>query len=342
MHSTPWRIRPLFAALIALLAVGFVAFAACGADEDADSDTGKPTATGGGTEYSSLSGSIAVDGSSTVGPITEAVAEEFGKVSNVDVSVGISGTGGGFEKFCKGETDINDASRAIKDAEKTACQGGGVEYTEFKVGVDGLTVVVNGGNEFVECLTFSQLKTLWDQGSTVQNWSQVDPSLPAESIKLYGPGPDSGTFDYFTEEVNGKAKQSRSDYTANEDDYTLVRGVENDENALGYFGFAYYQGAAGQLKAVKIDKDADAKGTPVAADKRKGCVEPTSATINDNSYPLSRPLYIYVSRDALARAEVKGFVEFYLDNAKELVEDVGYIPLQDGEYEKGLSTLASS
>jgi len=338
------RGKRLLALATGLALVGVVAFGACGGDdaEDEPADGGNTPAADAsptGTDYSSLSGSVVVDGSSTVGPVTEAVAEEFGKVSDVQVSVGISGTGGGFEKFCKGETDINDASRPVKDSEKEACAAAGIGFIELKVGVDGLTVVTNPDNDFVECLTWSQLRKIWDTGSTVKNWSDVDPGFPAEEIKLFGPGPDSGTFDFFTEEINGKTDQSRSDFTASEDDNVLSQGVQNDKNALGYFGYAYFKEAGDKLKAVQIDKDQDSKGAPVPAEKRKGCLAPTDSSINDGSYSLSRPLFIYVSKAALEKPQIRGFVEYYLENAKALVTDVGYIPLSDAAYATGMDTL---
>ncbi len=339
----------VFAGGLAL--VGVLAFGACGSDDEEGGSTNggdtpvagaSPTTAATGTDYSSLSGSVVVDGSSTVGPITEAVAEEFGKVSDVQVSVGISGTGGGFEKFCMGETDINDASRPIKkedEKEGLGCAANGIEYVEFKVAIDGLTVVVHPDNDFAQCLTYAQLTMLWNEGSTVKNWNELDASFPDEEIKLFGPGPDSGTFDYFTEEINGKADVSRSDYSASEDDNQLVQGVEQDANALGYFGYAYFKGAAANLKALQINKDQNGKGTPTPPDKAKGCVGPTETTINDNSYPLSRPLFIYVNKEALAKPHVRGFIEYYLTNAKQLVADVGYVALPDAEYTTGLDTL---
>ncbi len=281
-------------------------------------------------DYARLSGSVTVDGSSTVGPVTEAVAEEFGKLNSVKVAVGISGTGGGFEKFCRGETDINDASRTIKDAEKTACQGANVEYVEFKVGIDGITIVVNPSNSFVQCLTFSQLKKMWDEGATAGSWRDIDPSFPADGFKLFGPGHDSGTFDYFTEAINGKAKRSRADYTSSEDDNVLVKGVENEKSALGYFGYAYFKEAGSKLRAIKLD-----------GEKARGCVAPTDATISDFSYPLARPLFIYVKKSALARPEVKGFVRYYIENAPELVAEVGYIPAPLADYSNDLKTLGA-
>jgi len=329
-----------------LALVGVLAFGACGGDggEDVPTDGGNTPAAADGTDYSSLAGDVVVDGSSTVGPITEAVAEEFGKEQNqkVRVSVGISGTGGGFEKFCKGETDINDASRPIKkddEKEGVGCAANGVEYVEFTVAIDGLTVVVNAANDFAQCLTYAQLTMLWDEGSTVTKWNELDPSFPDEEIKLFGPGADSGTFDYFTEEINGTVDVSRADYSASEDDNQLVQGVEQDENALGYFGYAYYKGEAANLKALQVNKDQNGKGTPTPPDKAKGCVGPTEATINDNSYPLSRPLFIYVNKEALAKPHVRGFIEYYLTNAEQLVADVGYVALPAADYVAGMATL---
>ncbi len=275
-----------------------------------------------------LSGDIAVDGSSTVFPITEAMAEEFGATyGDVRIAVGISGTGGGFKKFCNGETDIQDASRAIKDSEKEACAATGIEYTELLVGLDGLSVVVNPANDLAQCLTVEQLKTIWDQGSTVKNWSEVDPSFQDQPLALYGPGTDSGTFDFFTEVVNGVAKQSRADYTASEDDNVLVQGVAGDEGALGYFGMAYYLENADKLKAVSIDSG-------------KGCVAPSFETVADGTYaPLSRPLYIYVKNASLARPEVYEFVKFYLANAPTIVPAVDYVAVDQSVYDEDMAKL---
>ncbi|MEK7277031.1 MAG: PstS family phosphate ABC transporter substrate-binding protein [Chloroflexota bacterium] len=275
-----------------------------------------------------LSGDIAVDGSSTVFPITEAVAEDFGgQYPDVRVTVGISGTGGGFKKFCNGETDISDASRAIKSTEVELCAQNGVEYEEFLVGLDGLTVVVNPANTFAQCLTVGQLKLIWDKDSTVKNWKEVDPSFPDQPLTLYGPGTDSGTFDFFTEEINGKAKQSRADYTASEDDNVLVQGVSGDPNAMGYFGLAYFIENSDKLKAVQVDGG-------------NGCVEPSFETVNKGEYkPLSRPLFIYVKKDSLARPEVFEFVKFYLTNAATLVDEVGYVAVPQEVYDAGLVQL---
>ncbi len=306
--------------------------AATSAPATAPTATGPPAATEAPTEVPTpqLAGDIAIDGSSTVFPITEAAAEEFGgQYPDVRVTVGIAGTGGGFKKFCNGETDISDASRAIKDSEKELCATGGVEYEEFQIGLDGLTVVVNSENSFVTCLTTAQLKLIWDAGSTVTNWNQVDPSFPDQPLTLYGPGTDSGTFDFFTEVVNGLAKQSRSDYTASEDDNVLVQGVGGDPNAMGYFGLAYYIENRDKLKAVQIDGG-------------KGCVEPSFDTVNSGEYaPLSRPLYIYAKKDSLARPEVFEFVKFYLTNAVTLVDEVGYVAVPQEVYDAGLSKLSA-
>ncbi len=296
---------------------------------EAPAATKPPAATEVPTEPAmQLSGDIAVDGSSTVFPITEAAAEEFGaQHPDVRVTVGISGTGGGFKKFCNGETDISDASRAIKSTEVELCAQNGVEYEEFLVGLDGLTVVVNPANTFAQCLTVEQLKLIWDKDSAVKNWKEVDPSFPDQPLTLYGPGTDSGTFDFFTEVINGEAKKSRSDYTASEDDNVLVQGVSGDPNAMGYFGLAYYVENQDKLNAAAIDGG-------------KGCVEPSFDTVNKGEYtPLSRPLFIYVKKASLERAEVAEFVKFYLTSGAALVDEVGYVAVPDAVYAAGLDTL---
>jgi phosphate transport system substrate-binding protein len=263
-----------------------------------------------------ISGSISTDGSSTVGPMTAAVAEEFaGVASNVDVTVDISGTGGGFERFCAGETDISNASRAIKDEEIAACAEAGYDYYEFEVAFDGITVVVNSANDFVTCLTVDQLNQLWAPDSEVTTWNQLNPEWPEETINLYGPGADSGTFDYFTDEINGEEGASRTDYQPSEDDNVIVQGVANDQYALGYFGYAYYLENEGTLRAVEVDNG-------------DGCVAPSHETIADGSYaPLSRPLFVYARADAVERPEVQEFLRFYLASAPELADEVGYIGL---------------
>jgi phosphate transport system substrate-binding protein len=267
-----------------------------------------------GTDPGSLSGSITSDGSSTVFPIMEAVAEEFGAIAgDVEVTVDSSGTGGGFKRFCAGETDFSNASRAIKEEEVALCTDGGVNYYEFEIAYDGLSVVVNPENDWVTCLTVDQLKQIWMKDSTITNWSDLDPSWPEEEIALYGPGTDSGTYDYFTAEINGEEGVSREDYTPSEDDNVLVEGVAGDENALGYFGLAYYEQNADRLKLVEVDGGS-------------GCVAPSAETVQDGTYsPLSRPLYLYVNAASLARPEVQEFARFAIAEVNVYLEEVGYV-----------------
>jgi len=273
---------------------------------------------------------IKIDGSSTVYPITEAVAEEFQKETrgNVRVTVGISGTGGGFKKFCNGETHISDASRPIKDSEKEKCAEKGVKYIELAVAYDALTVVVNKDNDWADSMTVEDLKKMWDSTAKgkIKKWNQVNPDWPNKNLKLYGPGSDSGTFDYFNEAIIGKEGSSRPDYTASEDDNVLVQGVSQTQGAIGYFGFAYYEANKNKLKAVKIDGG-------------DGPVAPSSKTVNDGSYtPLSRPVFIYVNTEAAKDVPaLKQFVEFYLDNAPEYVTEVAYVPLPEDDYEDGMT-----
>jgi phosphate transport system substrate-binding protein len=268
-----------------------------------------------------LRGTVSLDGSSTVFPISEAVAEEFLAVQpRVRVTVGVSGTGGGFKKFLAGEIDINDASRPIKMKEVDKANEMGIGYIELPVAYDGLSVVVNKKNTWVDHLTVAELSKIWQPGSTVTNWSDVRAGWPEMKIRLYGPGTDSGTFDYFTETINGKSGASRPDYTANEDDNALVQGISGDEGSLGYFGYAYYAANQDKLKLVPIDGG-------------KGPIAPTQTTINNGTYaPLSRPIFIYVRPDALDRKEVRAFVDFYIDSAAMLASEVGYIPLPDAVY----------
>ena len=275
-----------------------------------------------------LRGTIEIDGSSTVFPVSEAVAEEFGKLHpDVRVNVGVSGTGGGFKRFTVGETDISDASRPIKDAEAAVAEENGIEYYPLRVAMDGLSVMVSPDNDFVECMTIDQLKMIWEPGSAVSKWSDVDPSWPDKDMALYGPDTDSGTFDYFTEEVMGEAQLSRADYTASADDNVLVQGIAGGKYSLGYFGYSYYQENMDKLKLVAVDSG-------------NGCVLPTSESIENGTYsPLSRPLFIYVSKQSMERPEVKAFVEFYLDNAAELAQEVGYIKLGDDEYASNRETI---
>ncbi len=274
---------------------------------------------------------VKIDGSSTVYPVTEAVAEDFqiAKKGAVKVTVGISGTGGGFKKFCRGDIDIADASRPILKKEMEACKAAGVQYVEMPVAFDALTVVANPANEWVKEITVAELKKIWepDAQGKITRWSQVNPAWPDEPIKLFGPGADSGTFDYFTEAIVGKAKSSRGDFTASEDDNVLVQGVSGDKSALGYFGFAYYVENPKKLKALAVDGG-------------KGGVLPSMKTVEDGSYqPLSRPIFIYVNIKAAEKPEVREFVEFYMKNAPALVKEVKYFPLPDQAYSANLMHL---
>ena len=306
--------------LASLIAV-VLGLAACGGGNKPSGEAGgSPGAEGSKKAAGAVSSEVKVDGSSTVFPIAEAMAEEFQKAnSGVRVTVGSSGTGGGFKKFCGGETDISNASRPIKAEEVELCKKGKVEYIELPISYDGLSVVVNKENK-VECLKVDDLKKMWEttaQGK-IKKWNQVRPDLPDQDLTLYGPGTDSGTYDFFTKAVTGQEGKSRGDYTASEDDNTLVKGVAADKNALGFFGFAYYENNQDKLKLVAIDGG-------------KGCIKPTMATINDGTYqPLSRPEFIYVKKEAVSRPEVKAFVEFQINTAnKKLISEAGYVPLPD-------------
>lgn len=278
-------------------------------------------------------GLVKIDGSSTVYPITEAVAEEFQKAVKgaTKVTVGISGTGGGFKKFCRNETDISDASRPILKKEMDACKEAGIRYIELPVAYDALTVVINPQNTWIKSLTVEELKKMWapEAQGTVMKWNQVNPAWPDAPLKLFGPGADSGTFDYFTEAVVGKSKSSRGDFTASEDDNVLVQGVSRDKNALGYFGYAYYAENTGKLKAV-----------PIVEKDGKPAVSPSFETVKNGAYqPLSRPIFIYVNAKSVERPEVKEFVEFYLKNAPTLVKEVKYVPLPDAAYSLALENF---
>ncbi len=269
---------------------------------------------------------VKIDGSSTVYPITEAVAEEFQKAKKnaIKVTVGISGTGGGFKKFCRGEVDIANASRPILKKEMDACKEAGIEYIELPVAFDALTVVMNPKNAFLKEMTVEQLKAIWEPAAQgkITKWNQVNPAWPDAPIKLFGAGSDSGTFDYFTEAVVGKAKSSRGDYTASEDDNVLVQGVSRDVNAIGYFGYAYYAENTAKLKAV-----------PIVEKAGKPAVLPSEETVLKGSYqPLSRPIFIYINPKALEKPEVKEFVEFYMKNASKLTKEVKYVPLPPKAY----------
>ncbi len=319
-HATkPMLMRLLILAAVVITAIVLLA-AACSPSEET-TDPGR---------YTSLSGDIPIDGSSTVFPITEAVAEEFGDLTggNVRAVVGISGTGGGFKKFCANDTVISDASRPIKQKEVDQCAAAGIEYIELPVAIDGLSVVVNPDNDFVECLTVEQLNMIWKPESegVVTHWNQVDPSWPNEEIKMYAPGVDSGTFDYFTEAINGDGGVSRGDFVASEDDNVLVQGVSGDRYSIGYFGYAYYVENQDKVKVVAIDGG-------------NGCIAPTDDAINNGSYaPLSRPLFIYVRSDAAQEDHIAEFVRYYLsDHGQELAASVGYIPFPQEVYDLALN-----
>jgi phosphate transport system substrate-binding protein len=272
---------------------------------------------------------IKIDGSSTVYPITEAVAEEFGRVTGIrEVTVGISGTGGGFQKFCRDEIDIADASRPIRPTEAEACDKAGVQFIELPIAYDGLAIVVNPKNTWASSISVAELKTLWEPAAQgkVMRWSQVRAGWPDREIHLFGAGVDSGTFDYFTEAIVGKEDESRGDYTSSEDDNVIVQGVSGDEGALGYFGFAYYEENKDKLKLVPVDDGDDSNG--------QGPILPSFETVKDGTYrPLSRPIFIYPKTKSLDRPEVKNFVDFYLTKGASLSREVGYIPLADKQYE---------
>lgn len=305
MNSSKWL------AVIGAAAMLTLGVAACGSSDD-DSSSG-----GGGAD---LSGSIRIDGSSTVAPLTEAIAEEFmAENSGVRVTVGTSGTGGGFEKFCAGETDISDASRAIEPEEEQSCKKDGVGYEEVHVATDALTVMINNENP-VACLTVDQLGDVWGADSTISNWNEI-PGLEEEydeELALFGPGTDSGTFDYFTESINGEEGVSRRDYNnVGEDDNATVKGVEGSPGGMGYAGFSFYTENEGKLKALEVDNG-------------KGCVAPSVETAQSGEYaPLSRPLFMYPSEQALQKPEVKAFIEYYLANVNSVAESLGFVPLTD-------------
>ena len=305
----------------AAVAAGLVlALAACGG-----ADAGQASS---GTE-GGLSGTIQIDGSSTVAPLSEAAAELFQEENpDVNVVVGTSGTGGGFEKFCAGDIDISDASRAIKDEEIAACEAAGIKYEEVTVANDGLAVVVNPENDWATCLTVEQLNKIWGPGSKVKSWKEVDPSFPDEDIQLFGPGTDSGTFDYFTDVINGEEGASRTDYQPSEDDNVIVQGVQGSPGALGYFGLSYVQENEGAIKAIEVDGG-------------EGCVAPSVETVLDGSYkPLSRPLFVYPSDKALARPEVKAFLEFYIENEKAIAEQALYVELSEEQQKESEDKIA--
>lgn len=305
------RISKLGLVLLALVAAG------CGSRNN-------------GSEEGRLGGEVRIDGSSTVYPITEAIAEEFRiDQPDVKVTVGVSGTGGGFNKFSRGETDINNASRPVKAQEAEDCKKNNIDFIELKVAFDGLVVVVNKEIKWLNEISVEELKKIWEPGAQekITRWKQVNPKWPDEEFHLYGPGIASGTYDYFTEAIVGKSGSSRGDYTASEDDNVLVQGIAGDKNGLGFFGLAYYEENKDKLKLVGVNNG-------------ESVVFPSNETVKNGTYaPLSRPVFIYVSDVSAKRPEVEAFVRFYLENASLLVPDVGYIPLTGQEYSEGISKL---
>lgn len=322
--------RRMYASLAALaIAGGSLTLAACGSS-DSSSDTS------GGSGAANLSGKITIDGSSTVAPLTTAAAEAFnGKNPDVNITVGTSGTGGGFEVFCKGETDISNASRSIKDDEAEVCKKAGVEYEEIRVASDGITMITKAGVDVGKtCLNFSQLEKIWAPGSKVNNWSQVGSGFKDLPLTLAGPGSQSGTYDFFNEEIlgedaQGEVIQSRQDYSASEDDNVTVRAITDAEAGLGYFGFTYFEENTDTLQAFAVDGG-------------KGCVEPTTDSITSGDYPLSRPLYIYASKKALQRPEVMAFVKDYVANAPQLAADAQFVPAPQSALDEATSKLDAS
>ena len=306
-HTSGWS-SVLWAGIVFVLSVGLVG---CGGGSDGTS--------------SGPSGSVSVDGSSTVYPLTEAVAEEFMRANRgARVTVGVSGTGGGFSKFLRGGTAVNNASRPIAPGEIEKAEANGIEFIELPVAYDGLAVTVHPDNDWVDCLTVDELRQIWEPDSEIDNWNQIRDDFPDRPIELYGPGTASGTYDYFTEAIMGESGASRSDFTASEDDNVLVQGIEGTEAALGYFGLAYYENNADRLKVLGIDPDERGSGA--------SCVTPSAETVNDGSYrPLSRPLFIYVNDGKLDETS-EAFVDFYLQNAGSLAPDVGYVGMPDSTY----------
>jgi phosphate transport system substrate-binding protein len=334
LYPNKKRFTGVIAMMLALALVG----AACG--DDAETGTDGPTPTGGSTaKYETLKGSIQTDGSSTVAPVMKIAAEDFQDATKkgVTMTVGVSGTGGGFEKFCKGETDISNASRPIKTstdpakpAEAQNCEKAGIKYIELQVANDGLSVVVSPKNTWATCLTVAELKKIWAVDGAVSNWKDVRAGFPDKAIKRFGAGSDSGTFDYFTEAVNGTAGSITRDYSPSEDDNVTVTGVSGDDGGVGFFGLSYALENSSKVKLLDIDGG-------------KGCVKPSSATVQDGSYsPLGRPLFIYVKVDSAKRPEVKGFVDYYYENIESIVKEALFVPLTDAQKSKALGNVTAA
>jgi phosphate transport system substrate-binding protein len=312
-HLRGQALKSLRLTCAAAAVVFALAAAACGGDDEGSG------------------GRISADGSSTVGPFATAAAEDFQKENDgASVTVGISGTGGGFERFCRGETDLSNASRPIEDEEKQICEENGVEYVEFHVANDALTVVVNKGNDWATCLTVDELKKMWEPGSKVSSWNQLRADFPNEPLKLYGAGTDSGTFDYFTDVIVGEEGASRSDYSASEDDNVTVQGVSGDKGALGYFGFSYFEQNQDKLKALEIDDG-------------NGCVAPNVETAQEGKYtPLARPLFIYAKTSSFERQAVEDFIRYVLDNQEAIAQKAQFVPLNDAQLVKAKDTFEAA
>jgi phosphate transport system substrate-binding protein len=330
-------IRPVPRLVLLLLALAALTLGAAGCGREEDDTAGSPQTTDSADETTTevaLEGDVIADGSSTVGPLTTAAAEGYREVQpGVNVEVGISGTGGGFERFCAGETDISNASRPIKDDEEAPiCADEEITYVDYTVAIDALTVVVNIENDWVDCLTVEQLKTIWEPAAEgkITNWNQVDPSFPDQELSLAGAGTDSGTFDYFTDAINGEEGASRADYNASEDDNTTVQAVAGNKGGLGYFGYTYYEENMDTLKALEIDGG-------------EGCVAPSAETAADGTYaPLSRPIFIYVKDESIqTKPQVAGFVDYYLNNLDVIAEAAQYIPVPEDIVTENLSKLAA-
>ncbi len=297
--------------VVGVIAAALVVAAGCGGD-DGDSTSG---------------GTVSADGSSTVGPYVTSAAESFRDESGANVTVGISGTGGGFDRFCRGETDLSNASRPIDEDEVTICEENNVEYLELQVANDALTVAVNSDNDWATCLTVDELNAIWKPGSTVKSWQDVRPSFPDEPLELFGPGTDSGTFDYFTDAINGEEGASRTDYQASEDDNVIVQGVSGTPGGMGYFGFSYFEENQDTLKALEIDDGS-------------GCVAPSADAAQSGEYtPLARPLFVYAKTSALERQEVEDFLRHMLDNEATIAETAQFVPLNETQLEENLSKL---
>jgi phosphate transport system substrate-binding protein len=307
----------------ALVSLALLLVAGCGGGRDGGD--AQPATTG---PTSDLSGSVEADGSSTVGPYATAAAERFQRQNpGVRITVGVSGTGGGFERFCRGETDLSNASRPLEDDEQAICEKNGVEFVEFQIANDAITVVVNKQNDWAECLTVQELKKIWEPGSKVSGWKHVRPAFPDERLVLAGPGTDSGTFDYFTDAIVGDEGASRSDYTASENDNVIVQAVAGERGGLGYFGFSYFEENQEKLKALEIDGGG-------------GCVAPSAGTVQDGSYePLARPLFIYAKKASLQRPEVEAFMQFVLDNERDIAGAAKFVPLPDEQLQKAEGVL---